>query len=169
MSSIKNLSCVILMFGASQLAMAQGAKKTTAKPEAKTETAANLVVSLADAFSGATNKDFAANGKVLRGVFNIGDKFQIITADNKIMECVVKEMQVVSNNLKVKQAGKDAELFITFSVEKPDVECSNACIAAAGTISSYADFQKIKQDYKPTPVVKKSNGGNDNIYQLNAK
>jgi hypothetical protein len=154
---------VVLLFIAGQSVMAQGAKKPAPKPGAKPTAkakgkplppATGVVVSLKDVFLGASPTEFAANGKVLRGSLKVGEKLQIITIDDKIVDCTVKKMVMDNTHLESKQAGKDYEAFIVFDAGDPNLEYSFGSIFAPNSVKTYLEFQEIAQAYKPTPLKK---------------
>ena len=140
-------------------------KKTAAKPKAA---AANhgLVVSLAELYFGKGENEYAGNVKVLRGAMKTGDKFEIITKDDKRVNCTVKTIQLQSNRLRIEKAGKDAELLLILSVDKTDAECDFGVMCALNTVKDYAEFEQIKKDYKPSPSSGKKGVDNSQLFSL---
>ncbi len=141
-------------------------KNTTTKPKAKVADNGGLVASLAELYLGAGENKYAGNAKVLRGAMRPGDKFEIITRDDKRVGCTIKTIQLQSNRLKIERAGKDAELLIVFTVDKSDVECDFGCICTMSTLKNYAEFEQVKKAYKASPNSGKGSIGNSQLFSL---
>lgn len=158
----------LCLLGTAVIAQKPAAKPAPKKTATKPKVAANngLVVSLAKLYFGKGENEYAGNVKVLRGAMKTGDKFEIITKDDRRVNCTVKTIQLQSNRLRIEKAGKDAELLLIFSVDKTDAECDFGVMCALNTVKDYAEFEQIKKDYKPSPNSGKKGVDNSQLFSL---